>query len=211
MKPVRRAPPLEHRPRSLEVELVRFEVASGYDGMFRGAPEPVIVVAGYAVFPDDTPVPAFRGVFGVRVPHERYPLVAPSAIVRVPPRARAVPRGADVVLVAAAVEDDGGDGASRVFGALERAGELTLASVERGDDARTLREIGTDPAAWRRPERARVIVDGMPLESRVTSDDWVGAAAVRFSKGRPRELRMHLASDDFLNDWTAVVTARFGV
>ena len=56
-----------------------------------------------------------------------------------------------------------------------------------------------------------MLVDGVPLQTRVVGDDWVGAAAVCIARvPGTRRHRLHLASDDFVNDWTVVAATKIG-
>jgi hypothetical protein len=199
--------------RALALELSRLELASGYDGLFRGQPEPVVAVAAYAISSDAPPRTIMRGAFSVRLSGASFP---GSVAVNLAPawaRARAVPSSGQVLLVGVGIEDDGGGGPGGVLGALERCGELMIATADNGHDVTSFAELAASPdaaRAWATPRRALLMLDGAPLAARCAQDDWVGAAAVLFPT-RPRtvEHRLHLASDDGKNDWTAVIVSRF--
>jgi hypothetical protein len=67
------------------------------------------------------------------------------------------------------------------------------------------------PATWGEAKRAIVLIDGVPLQSRTIGDDWVGASAVCIARvPGTRRHRLHLASDDFVNDWTVVAATKIG-
>lgn len=194
--------------RAVELELTSLEVASGYDGLFRGAPDPVIVVAAYAIGAATEPRTLLRHAFRVDVATSRMPATIPTRLKGKQPVRSSSIAGEHVLLVAVGIEDDGGDGASRVFGALEQADQLALASDE-GVDIEPLAALASSVEAWASPRRALLLVDGRPLGASVLQDDWVGACAVTFPlEPRNREHRMHLVSDDGKNDWTAVLLSR---
>lgn len=197
-------------PHDLMVELHHLEIASGYDGLLRGAPEPVLVVGAYALAP--TPRTLLRTIFRVDALAGTFPQTIP--VLHDEQRARVGTGEPDptVLLVVVGVEDDGGRGVSKVYGALERVSELALASLDRGDDVVTLAELALAPDAWREAKRALLLVDGLPIQALCgEDDDWVGAAAVVAGRtGGARRHRMHVAGVDLVNDWTAVFTTKIG-
>lgn len=200
------------------VELLQLEIASGYDGLLRGTPEPVLVVGAYAL--GASPRTLLRTVCRIDVLEHLFPQTIPASDGE--QRARLGPvvgpdvgpdsGEARVLLLVVGVEDDGGPGVSKVYGALERAPELAIASLERGDDTKTLAELALAPGSFSEATRAQVIVDGLPLQALCgDTDDWVGAAAVVLEHaGGARKHRLHIAGSDLLNDWTAVFTTKFG-
>lgn len=199
----------QERPRTTQdflVEVQHFEIASGYDGLLRGAPEVAVAVGVYSV--GERARTLLRAVFRAEeLTSARFPqVIAPSAHERAAVVATDDPA---ILVVAAGVEDDGGGGLARAYGALERADHISLASMDNGHDVVALQDV--TPATWGEAKRAIVLVDGVPLQSRARGDDWVGAAAVCIARvPGTRRHRLHLASDDFVNDWTVVAATKIG-
>lgn len=199
----------QERPRTTQdflVEVQHFEIASGYDGLFRGAPEITVVAGVYSVGAAARTLA--RAVFradaldGAHFPQ----IIAPKASERT---AVVTTNDPAVLVIAVGIEDDGGGSIARAFGALERANDIALASVADGADVVSLQDVTA--AAWGEAKRAIVLVDGVPLQSRTVGDDWVGAAAVCVARvPGTRRHRLHLASDDLVNDWTVVTATKIG-
>lgn len=199
----------QERPRTTQdflVEVQHFEIASGYDGLLRGAPEVSVAIGVYSV--GERARTLLRAVFRAEpMSLMRFPqVIAPSAHERAAVVASDDPA---LLVIAAGIEDDGGGGLARAFGALERADHISIASVDNGQDVIALHDV--TPATWGHARRAIVLVDGVPLQSRAHGDDWVGAAAVCVARvPGTRRHRLHLASDDFVNDWTVVTATKIG-
>ena len=199
----------EERPRTTQdllVEVQHFEIASGYDGLLRGAPEVSVAVGVYSV--GERARTLLRTVFRAAPLHDSHfpQVVSPSLEERAAVVATDDPA---ILLIAAGIEDDGGGGLARAFGALERADDISIASAADGQDVLSLKDV--TPALWGEAKRAIDQHDGVPLQSRALGDDWVGAAAVCIARvPGTRRHRLHLASDDFVNDWTVVAATKIG-
>lgn len=196
------------------VEVHHFEIASGYDGLFRGAPEVTVAVGVYAVGKNARTL--IRAIFRAAPMDARFPTTFPQVVPPAPEERAAVATTDDdaVLIVAAGIEDDGGGGVARVFGALERVDALTITNIS-GDhgahvDVLTVKDV--TPENWGEARRAHVMVDGISLQTKCVGDDFVGASAVCIARtpGKSRRHRFHLTSDDFVNDWTVVTSTRIG-
>ena len=196
--------------RTVTVSLTTLELARGHDGLFRGRPEPVIVIGALLVDELESRVIGRAAVpFAVE---GAYPVVSPApagASIRL--RARIRDRGR-VVVVAAAIERDAGDGVAAVYAALADPGALSAWFVDaQVPEPRGLVELGTAASASPTAGPARLIFGGCHLADLVRGDDWVGAgvAVVDVAGSSPGErLRLRFVDADGRNDWTAVVDVR---
>lgn len=191
------------RERRVRVAIEALEIARGHDGFLRGVPEPVIVAGLFAVTGRAARLAA-RAVWRFETPGELPCAVEPAEPAAIDARVGDAPS----VLLALAVEDDGGGDVELLYAALERADALALwprDGVVPGPLA--IDELATEPAAWRTPRRVELLLDGAHAAERCAGDDWVDAAALVLSPGRG-EHRIHLVSPDGRNDWTALATVR---
>ncbi|WP_433927287.1 hypothetical protein AB3662_29750 [Sorangium cellulosum] len=214
------AAPAARRVRAfrLRLDLTGLEIASGHDGLLRGAPEPVLLLAAYLLLPADPSAPAGltpprplgRTLVRFNAPQGRFPTVvtlrAPVAF-----KARARGREGDrILLLALAVEEDTGKEVERLYAHLADAKHLRLWDLEAGVPSPStpaeliaapyLREPAT-------PVRVGVLDDGGDLRDTCRDDDFVGACAAIVSTARHEDaLRFHFVSADGRNDWTAVTT-----
>jgi hypothetical protein len=202
-----------HRGNRLEATLESVEFVRGHDGLLRGKPEPVVMVATYGVGGAGTCLVA-RALRRLAV-HEPYPSV--TTITRVPERElfRAdIPHDFErVVVLALAIEEDSGRDVESIYANLASAELLSAWSEgERLPEPLTLEELARAPLTS--PPKAQgvhLIFDGCDLRERCSADDWIGASlAVLEHKGGGTNLwRYHFVSSDKRNDWTALVRIKF--
>jgi hypothetical protein len=212
------APPASDAPRvrsfRLRLNLTGLELAAGHDGLLRGAPDPVLLIAAYLLFPPDPllglrpPRPLGRTLVRFGSPRGRFPAqLTLRAPVLLTARARA--RENDrILLLALAVEEDSGEEIERLYAHLAGAKHFRLWDLEAPiPSPSTLPELIT--ASYLRedatPVRIGVLDDGGDLRDTCREDDFVGACAAMISTTRHEEdaLRFHFVSADGRNDWTA--------
>ncbi len=195
--------------RAIRIRVRRVELALAYDGWLRGAPEPVLLFAIYRIVGDDI---TLLSRSTIRVPAG----AGPGQVVELDELAleAQVPMGDGmrILLLVAAVEEDGGEGVARVYADLEAPSTLQAWAVDAAvPEPRSLLEWACQepPPA---PATARVhLVDASgDLRDRDLGDDWIGAAVVQVTPtlDRGAERRLRFVSEDGKNDWTAVVELR---
>ncbi|WP_437597546.1 hypothetical protein [Sorangium sp. So ce590] len=217
--PASAAPPAKRvRSFRLRLNLTALELASGHDGLLRGAPEPVLLVAAYLLFPPDpgaparltAPRPLGRTLVRFSAPQGRFPVVltlrAPISF-----KARARAREDDrVLLLALAVEEDTGKEVERLYAHLADAKHLRLWDLDAPvPSPSTLAELIAAPYLrdHAAPVRVGVLDDRGDLRDTCRADDFVGACAAVVSTARHEDaLRFHFVSEGGRNDWTAVTT-----
>lgn len=192
----------------VRIDLESLELAKGHDGFLRGLPEPVIMLGAYLV-----DVGGMR-VAGRALWRMERPTGFPCTVV---PRGggadkhlRLTPPAA-LVLLAVAVEEDGGRDIQGLYGALERVSAITLWPRHTDVPAPLhIDELAAEMKAWHEWRSVHAMIDGDHVGDGLRDDDWIGAAAMvtpcvpRFRGAQ----RMHFASDDGLNDWTAELAIR---
>ncbi|WP_437509407.1 hypothetical protein [Sorangium sp. So ce1099] len=221
-RPASSAPsaPAARRVRSfrLRLDLTGLELASGHDGLLRGAPEPVLLLAAYLLFPAapgapaglTPPRPLGRTLVRFSQPAGRFPAVlALRAPVAFSARARA--REDDrILLLALAVEEDTGKEVERLYAHLADAKHLRLWDLEAPvPSPSTPAELIAAPYLREHatPARVGVLDERGDLRDTCRDDDFVGASAAVVSTARHEDaLRFHFVSADGRNDWTAVTT-----
>ncbi|MBZ0234761.1 MAG: hypothetical protein K8M05_20690 [Deltaproteobacteria bacterium] len=196
----RPAPPLR-----LSVRMEALELATGHDGLLRGAPEPVVVIGVYAAGGDRTRL-AGRSVYRFARPGAfpckvaaREPASDACTLVAAP--------GDRLVILALAVEEDRGRGVQALFAELERGDGILVWSTDRAMPAplhlHELEGALVDPDLGHRVE---LLLGEHDPARHLDGDDWVGAAVLHADLAvRPRRHRLHLRSADGRNDWTAQV------
>lgn len=203
-----RAHPKKRRPqtrRALAVEVVSLEIAAGHDGLLRGKPEPVLLVA--ALWVGATARTLGRAVvrFG---PIGRYPCVAePDRPTSISGRA---PSDGRLVVLALALEEDTSTDVARVYGLLESVEPLSF-WVSGADvpapvplSALPLAPRGAEPIAL----AVHVLEGARDLGDRCRGDALLGAWAAGVpDDGGTHELRLRFRSADGKNDWTARIHA----
>jgi hypothetical protein len=191
--------------RRIQAQLHGVKLERGHDGFLRGKPEPVIMVAGYAV----------GGSRAVVLDCARQSLhVNRSFPCQIEPRqpillfsVRAA-GAARLLVLGLAFESDGGEDVNRMFQALTmpedwmvRDGSSAMAAPFR------LRELEIfPPHDPPNAQRVRLTYRDKDIATCCTEDDWVGASMIVLpTEPSRRRWSMHFLSDDRRNDWTAQV------
>ena len=195
-------------PNDFFLELLELEIASGYDGLWRGNPEPAIVIGVYG----GAPRTLLRALFRLHIAAARFPQTIRVQHDELSVRGELSESDGNLVVIAVALEEDNGDGVQRIYGALERAAQLSLSALVGHDaDPQSLTEIIAKPDAWRQARRSIVLVDGVPLSHGLVGDKWVAVAALCVARNNgTRKHRVHLVSEDRRNDWTAIIATKVG-
>ena len=187
--------------------LKALELARGHDGGLRGAPEPALLFAVYAVPETGEPQLLARAL-------ERVP--CRGACPRTVELERTVLRAAApreqverLLLVVFALEEDAGSDLAELYGALERPEQFTIFPPgPRVPEAVTLEDLlRVAPVEPPRAEPVCVLRHGVDL-CELRRDDWVGAALLRVRPARGAEARLWrvpFVAADGRNDWTAVL------
>lgn len=200
---------------SVGVELVleSVELARGYDGPLRGRPEPRLLIVAYRVTPNRA-VTLGRHLSRVEpssIFPQRIELNERAIAERIFAGSTQEERGTLVVL-AVALEEDAGSDVADVY--------VDLAQPERWavwDPTGALPEPRPIEEQWKllpsippTPDVVSLLRDGAHLEQVVRRDDWVGASALRVPLGAASRARyrLHFASADARNDWTANLHVR---
>jgi hypothetical protein len=190
-----------------EVTLKSLELARGHDGGLRGAPDPVLLFAAYAVPADGEPLLLARALERVKCARGCPQHVELERTVL---RAAAPREQADrLLLVVLALEEDAGTDVAELYGALERPEQFTIFPPgPRVPEAVTLEELlHVAPVEPPRAEPVCVLRRGVDL-AELRGDDWIGAALLRVRPTRGAEARLWrvpFVSGDGRNDWTAVL------
>ena len=193
------------------VELTALEITAGDDGLFRGMPEPVVLLGGYLIAGGKATL-LDRTIARLKQPKDRFPtIVKPSAPAVLKMKGRA-PEGSRVAVLAVALEEDGGDDVVRVYAQLGSGAGLRVWAL---DDAvpsvMSLAELGSI-AVSQPPVSSRVGVldDGVDLRDECKDDELVGAGLFLVSLTRQEDaFRLHFVSGDRKNDWTGIVGVSF--
>jgi hypothetical protein len=205
MKAKRARPKAEAGPRVVQrnvvVGLEALEIARGHDGLLRGAPEPVFVVA-LCERVNGQLATAERAI--VRFPG---PTAIPGTVklpAATPLRHRRKVKDDDVLLVfVCALEEDAGTGVARIYELLAEP-EVLLAygSEEAAPDPRGLPAV-LPARPW--PSAPRVAVDvvheGASLAELAAGDDLIGAFVVGLPAGET-SVRLRFLDRARRNDWT---------
>lgn len=192
-KAVPRAPVATRLPSTLLFQLPALEIARGYDGLFRGEPEPVLLFALFA---------------GTRLlSREQIAFTRASALPQVLlPQADLIvrnklPRSYDrVTLVCVALEHDSGHAVSSMYSALEKPFRAWRPTDAVPDPH--------DPGApdWPQLEAhpVELLLDGIDWRLALRGDDVIAAALMAFpATASEHEVRLELRSPDGKNEWTA--------
>lgn len=187
----------------IDLRMEQLELAKGYDGLLRGAPEPTLVVA----------------VFGATAEHVRlvgrflYRFERPESFpckvaTREPSRESCVvgiQPGARLVLLAVAIEEDSGRGLQATYAALERADAIVVWGSEHGAPLPMhLGELDPQLMPLDLGHRVHVLVDGNDLATQASGDDWVDAVVLHSVPAfQNRRHRLRFCAADGRNDWTA--------
>ncbi len=194
--------------RALDLELKAIEIARGYDGPLRGAPEPALVLAIYRVTAQDVTLIARRAVrLSARGVYPERIEVNDDLGARVPRVA-----GMRVLVLAAMLEEDSGRGIERVYADLEATSSLAAWAVDAHvpDPISLIEWARSTPALAPSTARVHLVDAAGDLRDQELGDDWIGAALFHLDDVRHErsERRMRFASQDGRNDWTAVFDVR---
>jgi hypothetical protein len=184
------------------------EISRGSDGALRGDPEPVLLFGWYAAGGDLVrPVGRSHHRFRVDGPfptcaHTDEPVLPDVALTsQIPFR---------FVILAIAIEEDGGEDVQRLYGALDRPTALATWHRNGADlEPLSLAALPSTPA-WGVPAPVELLCDSN-LASESSSDKFIGAVAWALTPRLPRSwstYRLPFLSSDGKNDWTAVLTLR---
>lgn len=186
------------------VALNHLEIAKGHDGLMRGAPEPVILLAAYMLESAGARLLA-RTIYRVDAP-KKFPC-------KVEPREQDIltayykpTRPGAVLLLGLAVEEDNSTGVSSLFADLEKADSLSLwPQFFDVPEPLDLAELLFVSDAWQQPRRVDIMYNNQFLSERCTGDKWIGACAfvAPIEHRRADVVRMHFVSADERNDWSA--------
>lgn len=187
--------------------VAELEIARGHDGLFRGPPDPVLVVGVYAVGDGHAALVGrslhrFRptGSFPSKVPPRDDERALPTADLRTDAPMR-------FVALAVALEEDGGKDVQRIYGAVEHVGKLALWAAEHLE-VDPVGVGGLEGAAWSAPVAVDLQIDGALASATCTSDKWIGAVAWALAPRKPAwatRYRLPFQSADRRNDWTALL------
>lgn len=197
----------DRKAKTLHLELEYLELARGYDGPFRGAPEPTLLFGIYRVAREQI-VLLKRRLIRLHATG-KYPdrLEVDRALrARVPYESEA-----RVLVLMAALEEDSSRGVQRLYAELEAADHLRAWTV----DAHTPEPLSlvewAHTASVEAPATTRVhlvIPDG-DVRDLDLRDDWIGAALFQVEAGTSEERRVRFVSESGENDWTAVLAIRY--
>ncbi len=183
------------------------EIARGHDGLFRGHPDPVLIVGAY--WHDGAMVRTFGRSLHRFVVTKNAPCRALSDAVALP--ACAPPRGSSgtYVMLVIAVEENDGKGVAELFGSVERPGQLQVSALEATEiDTFNLAAIPRI-REWSVPVPVHLLAGGSAVSSMCNSDTLVGACAFWMPARVPASAasyRVPFRSEDRKNDWTALLT-----
>ncbi|HEY1960473.1 MAG TPA: hypothetical protein VGH28_32910 [Polyangiaceae bacterium] len=184
----------------------KLEIARGHDGLFRGGPDPVLLVGVYG---------AFGGVARLlgRTLH-RFPSKTDFPTEVTPDRADLpavlVESGElHFVVLAIALEEDGGGDVQRIFGTLDHPEVIAIWSTDRSDVEPFA--VGAFPhdVAHAVPNAIEIVIDGQTASNACKSDKWIGARAWSLEARAPATSSLYRApflAPNRKNDWTAVLT-----
>jgi hypothetical protein len=199
-------PPALARPGStlrIELRMEQLELAKGYDGLLRGAPEPAVVVAVYQATAARTVV-AGRYLYRFERPGA-FPC---KVATRQPSREScviAVEPGARLVLLAVAIEEDSGYGLQAIYAELERADAIMVWAADHGPPVpQHLGELEPHELAPDLGHRVHLLIDGLDPTQHLPGDDFVDAALLHGALAvRSQRCRLRFCAVDGRNDWTA--------
>ncbi len=195
----RRGAVLQVQPR-----VERLELAKGYDGFLRGAPEPTLLVAVYGVTGTRARL-AGRYVYRFEQPtaypckvSTREPSHESCVVVVAEPSDR-------LVLLVLAIEEDSGRGLQALYAELERADAIVVWPPDTVTPAPLLLgELEPQAMAPDLGHRVHVLLGELDPAAKLEGDDWVDAAVLHAAATTQRKrCRFHLCCANARNDWTA--------
>lgn len=180
------------------------ELTKAHDGLFRGLPEPVILIAIYGVDAEGTHL--------LRAEKLKFKVTAESPK-PLPwthdPWIHPVPPGGQVATLVVAMEEDSGDDIARVEAALQRPDSLQLWLVDEKPKLRVTFAQSADVDDAISPRRVDLENPGGALSVSCAWDKWVGASLWVESSAHAestREVRLYQGLGR--NDWLMRVRTR---
>jgi hypothetical protein len=191
--------------RSLLASVEQVEITRGRDGLLRGKPEPVLLLAAYRLAPVAI---VARTLLRLKV-GQAPPCVLPvrGAELRYETRLRGEER---FVLLALALEEDSGDGVNALYGRLEAPDGFAVWSLSEAVPApRQLAEWAGSVSLSPQGVPIELLVEERQARELGGGDDFVSACAVCVSADRQDEVwRLPFADAQGGNQWTATVRLR---
>jgi hypothetical protein len=198
----RKARKTPKKKRPLKVHMRHLEVARGHDGFLRGKPEPVVVLGAFAV--------SELGVRCVLRTVQRFRLSsAPpcNATASDGPHRVQLTGDSALLLVAAALEDDGGGDHDKLYTGFERIASILVFDTDTPVPAPESLEVATRARMGKAGHAVGLLFDDVVVEHTVVKDTWIGAALASVSAegARGANVRLPLRAEDGRNDWTLVI------
>ena len=213
----KKRPAKKAAPSPVRVVLQRVEIKTGHDGLLRGKPEPVILLAAYAV---DSPAHPTVGASGTAIfigeamarlhPRKPFPTqVAPLEDVAISVDLRQVRVPADashLLILAVALEEDSSADVQRLYKQLTSPDSLFLWD---GTASIPLPIPLAGAARWTHHDAlstysVHVMNGAVDVAEQCSGDTFVAAQAVVATRHSGRqECRLHFVSADRRNDWVA--------
>jgi hypothetical protein len=189
------------------INVKAISVLKGKDGLFRGAPDPTMLVAAWSVRPS-TMKTVLRSVFRFRLKGALPAMGAPD-VERVVSSSLKASKA--VVMVVAVFEENSGEDIRALATALEDPEHLHLVDISSATPTAaphvaTVRECLADPALVDLSPRGIVLPSGDA--SRTRSDTWVGGGAVIVKRGHASH-RLNVQSADGHQDWVVEFETRW--
>lgn len=184
------------------------EIARGHDGLFRGDPEPLVVLGLYSLGGESF------ALEDRQVVRFESPSAIPSSVRPKPGDAqmrvrRSLGEGDRFLLLLSAIEEDSGDDVATFFQALESPKLLSAFLTDASDPTPHLLR---DLAAARNPEftdalGCSLLLDGSLMSQRCKGDNFVASSFLTCEVGESSR-RARFVSEDGLNDWTLTFDLR---
>ncbi|MFO0665175.1 MAG: hypothetical protein U0174_14570 [Polyangiaceae bacterium] len=213
-----RAPrPARSATRAVSLTIEALEISRGFDGLLRGAPEPVLLVGLYEVRPNLEICVLGRRVlrFSVdeKIPGSFVPRREPGSREKYVHR---LTEGHVVAIVVLAIEEDAGTGLALLHAALEAPDALTFWEADSAiPNVRELPSLfaeakGRDEGPSLAP--AHVLVGGLDVGKSCEGDDYVGAAvgSALVSANAHATFGARFLTPDGRNDWKVRLTFSSG-
>jgi hypothetical protein len=190
----------------------KLEIARGHDGLFRGPPDPVLLLGVY-VGDGSTFRMLGRSLHRFH-PRGNFPADTLPDVAEVPSGAIDAVTPFRYIALAVALEEDGGEDVQRIYGALEHHRMLSVWSLERQEpDPFTLAALPDTPA-WAMPVAIQLLIDGVSAGESCRSDKFIGAVCWAMAPRtdepvfpyRPSVYRLPFLAPNRKNDWTALVS-----
>lgn len=191
----------------LQISASSLDIARGYDGLLRGKPEPILILAAYVT--DGDAIRTLGKSLHRFFPKKPFPSsVEPEERMGLTAHVSVQDNAVRFVILALALEEDGGEDVQGLYGATERPEELSVWPVS-SDNPTPLSLSELPPSKeWRYPTRTNLLIAGEDAMTRRSSDKWVGCVAwvlpARHRNGVSL-YRLPFVSEDGRNDWTAIV------